>query len=231
MPTLDFARQDAVALKGSLIKAGFPADNIMLMTDTATGPMYPTRGNLRARINNIATIVDKEDVLLMFFSGHGTQKLGQGYLVPIDGSSNDTSSLVSLKWVKTTLETSSAKHRLLILDACHSGAKAGDAANSPAKTMLSNLSGAAFATLSSCDASQLSYEDKARGHGVFTSAIIDGLTGAADIMAQGNNDNIVTATELWAYAALKTKQWSVRTGKIQTPVLRGNFKGRLQVFK
>ena len=48
VPTIDFAHQDAVALKGSLIKAGFPADNIMLMTDTAKGAMYPTRGNLRA---------------------------------------------------------------------------------------------------------------------------------------------------------------------------------------
>ena len=167
----------------------------------------------------------------MFFSGHGTERNGQGYLVPIDGSSNDPGTLIPLSWVKSTLETSSANHRLLILDACHSSAKAGDASSSPAKAMLSSLSGAAFATLSSCDVSQLSYEDKQAGHGVFTSAVIDGLSGTADKTAQGNNDNVVNATELWAYAALKTKQWSVRTGKIQTPVLRGNFRGLIEITR
>lgn len=231
VPALQYASADAKGLYNALIKAGFPSDNIMLMTDTATGPMYPTRGNLRARINQLATLVEKEDVLLVFFSGHGTEKNGQGYLVPIDGSTTDVSSLVPLSWVKKTLETSGAKHRLLILDACHSGAKAGDAAASPAKAMLSSLSGAAFATLSSCDTDQLSYEDKESGHGVFTSAIIEGLSGAADKQAQGNNDNIVNATELWAYAALKTKQWGIRNGKTQTPVLKGNFKGLIEIAR
>ena len=231
VPTLRYARADARGLYEALIKAGFPADNIMLMTDTSTGHLYPTRGNLRARINQLATIVQKNDVLLVFFSGHGTEKNGVGYLVPIDGSTIDTSSLVPLSWIIETLETSPAKHRLLILDACHSGAKAGDAAASPAGAMLSGLTEAAFATLSSCDIDQLSYEDEQTSHGVFTSAIIEGLDGAADKFAQGNNDNIVNATELWAYAALKTKQWGIGHGKVQTPVLKGNFKGLIEIAR
>ena len=231
VPALNYATADAKALYESLLKAGFPADNIMLMIDTATSHLNPTRGNLRARIDQLATLVGKDDVLLFFFSGHGTEKNGAGYLVPIDGSTTDIGSLIPLSWVKLTLETSAAKHRLLILDACHSGAKAGDASASPADVMLSDLSGAAFATLSSCDTDQLSYEDKDSGHGVFTSAIIEGLTGAADRQAQGNNDNIVDATELWAYASLKTKQWGLRSGKVQTPVLKADFKGLIEITR
>lgn len=121
VPALRYASADAKGLYNALIKAGFPADNIMLMTDTATGHLNPTRGNLRARINQIATLVEKEDVLLVFFSGHGTEKNGEGYLVPIDGSTTDIGSLIPLSWVKKTLETSPAKHRLLILDACRAG--------------------------------------------------------------------------------------------------------------
>ncbi len=231
VPALRYASADAKGLYNALIKAGFPADNIMLMTDAATGPMYPTRGNLRARINQIATLVEKEDVLVVFFSGHGTEKNGAGYLVPIDGSTTDISSLVPLSWVKETLETSPAKHRLLILDACHSGAKAADAGDSPARVLLEPLGGAAFATISSCDVDQLSYENEQSKHGVFTETLIEGLKGAADKQAQGNNDNIVNATELWAYAALKTRQWSIRSGKVQTPVLRGNFKGLIEIAR
>ena len=231
IPALNYATADAKALYESLLKAGFPADNVMLMTDSGVGHLYPTRGNLRARIDQLATLVGKDDVLLFFFSGHGTEKNGAGYLVPIDGSTTDIGSLIPLSWVKLTLETSAAKHRLLILDACHSGAKAGDASASPADVMLSDLSGAAFATLSSCDSDQLSYEDKNAGHGVFTSAIIEGLNGIADKTAQGNNDNIINATELWAYAALKTKQWGISSGKVQTPVLKGNFKGLIEITR
>ena len=233
VPRLRFARQDAQTLADSLSKAGFPRDNIMVMTDTVGGhsPLFPTRGNLRARINQLAEIVGKNDVLLVFFSGHGTQKNGDGFLVPIDGDSRDIGSLVPLSWVRETLESSPAKHRLLILDACHSGAKAGDASDSPAKALLGHLDGAAFATLSSCDIEQLSYEDEDNGHGVFTGSLIDGLSGRADSQAEGNGDGTVTASELWAYAALGTKQWGLRSGKVQTPVLKGNFKGRIELVR
>ena len=229
---LNYARQDAKALVDALVQAGFDRDNIVLMTDDAgRSAFYPTRGNLRARINQVAQMVGPKDVLLIFFSGHGAERHGDGYLVPVDGDTSDLYSLVPLSWVRQTLETSAAKHRLLILDACHSGAKSGDATGSSAAALLRPLAGAAFATLCSCDVEQLSYEDDEAKRGVFTAGLIDGLRGAADRQAEGNRDGVVTASELWAYSSLHTRRWGLKSGKTQTPVLKGNFKGRIELAR
>ena len=232
MPSLRFARQDAQALAQALEQAGFNRAQMVIMTDDADDKtLYPTRGNLRNRINQIAQMVGPNDVLVIFFSGHGAEKSGQGYLVPVDGNPIDRGSLIPLSWVRQTINTCTAKHRLLILDACHSGAKAGDASASTAGTLLGQLAGAAFATISSCDVDQLSYENQDAGHGVFTNYVIQGLAGGADQTVQGNCDGTVTAMELWAFAASHTKQWSLQSGKTQTPKITGEFSGQIELTR
>ena len=232
VPKLRFARQDAEQLAATLINdCGFPKENVVLMTDAvdARTSKYPTYGNVRARINQLATVAKEKDVLFVSFSGHGVNLDGQGYLVPVDGSANDRFSLVPLSWVKSTIETCAAHQRLLVLDACHAGAKSGG--ESPAKALLSPLSGAAFMTLASCDSDELSHERADTKHGVFTTALIEGLRGAADREAEGNRDNAVTASELFHFASLRVRQWCLASGKTQTPVLEGRFKGRLELAR
>jgi len=234
VPKLRYARSDAQALYKVLTEnCGFSKDNVVLMTDdrdvrSNAFARYPTRGNLRARIDQIAQVAEQNDLLIVSFSGHGLNIDGRGYLVPVDGASDDIGSLIPLSWVKETLESSPAKQRLLLLDACHSGAR-GNPSESPAQALLSPLAGAGFATIASCDSRQLSHEDPKTGHGVFTHAVIEGLTGKADNQAEGNRDSTITANELFAYASLRVKQWSLREGKKQTPVLRGEFKDRIEL--
>jgi len=237
VPALRYGRSDAEALAGVLVnKCGFPKENVILMTDAPDVRLkefvrFPTRGNLRARINQIAQVAKANDLLLISFSGHGTNIDGRGYLMPVDGDARDIGSLVPLSWVKETLESSSVRQRLLLLDACHSGARAVDVADSPAAALLSPLGGAAFVTLASCDSDQLSHEDPNIGRGVFTDAVIEGLQGRADSEADGNRDSVITATELFGFASLRVEQWSLKSGKTQTPVLRGEFKGRIELAR
>ena len=236
LPRLRYARQDAEAIAEALVKqCGFPKTNVVLMTDSAQlraddFPRYPTRGNLRSRINQLATIAGRNDLLLICFSGHGLNVDGNGYLAPIDGAGNDLGSLVPLTWVRTTLETSPASQRLLILDACHSSARSGPG-DSPAAAVLSPLAGAAFVTLASCDSRQLSHEEQKLGHGVFSAAVVEGLGGAADRFAEGNRDGTVTANELFAFSSLRVKQWCLESGKTQTPVLKGEMRGRVELVR
>jgi formylglycine-generating enzyme required for sulfatase activity len=234
VPALRYGRSDAQALYKVIVEnCGFPRDNVVLMVDdhdvrSNAFARYPTCGNLRARIDQIAQVAEQNDLLIVSFSGHGLNIDGRGYLVPVDGTSNDIGSLIPLSWVKETLESSPAKQRLLLLDACHSGAR-GDPEESPAQALLSPLAGAAFATIASCDSRQLSHEDPKTGHGVFTHAVIEGLIGKADTEVEGNRDSTITASELFSYASLKVKQWSLKEGKKQTPVLRGKFKDRIEL--
>jgi len=228
LPRMRYARQDAQAMAESLVKeAGFPKDTVVLMTDAEGGgsPRLPTRGNLLARINRLAETAGKKDLLLVFFSGHGVKLDGRGYLVPLDGNDKDESSLVPLACVKPTLETSPAQQRLLVLDACHSGAKDTIGAG----PSLDTLAGAAFITLASCDSRQVSYGDEKSQRGVLTSALIDGLRGQADIEAEGNKDGVVTAVELFEYTALRVKQWGMQNGKTQAPKSTGVLRGRVEL--
>lgn len=232
VPSLRCARNDAEKLAQVLVEdCGFLRDNVILMTDAVDGrsALFPTRGNLRARINQIAQIAKDGDVLVISYSGHGINIDGRGFLIPFDGAGNDVGSCIPLSWVRTTLDTSAASSRLLILDACHAGARDDSANSSPAEVILSPLEGAGFVTLAACDSKQLSHEDPSTGHGVFSHSLVLGLKGQADQNAEGNRDGIITANELFSYASLKVSQWSLRSGKTQTPVLKGEFRGRIEL--
>lgn len=236
VPGLRFARQDAQAMARALVEhCGFPKDNVVLMTDDRAvrvdAPhLYPTRSNLRNRINRIAEIAGKDDVLLIFYSGHGVNLLGEAHLVPVDGNDRDPGSLVPLRWVTSTVESSSATQRMLILDACHAGAKSGGP-DSPAERINATMAAAAFQTLASCGPQELSHEDPDSGHGVFATALLEGLEGAADAEGEGNRDGSITADELFDYASLRVKRWSFATGKRQTPVLKGQRRGPVTIAR
>lgn len=234
VPSLRCARNDAEKLAEVLVEdCGFLRKNVILMTDAVNGrsAQFPTRGNLRARINQIAQVARDGDVLVISYSGHGINIDGKGYLIPFDGAGNDVGSCIPLSWVRTTLDTSAASSRLLILDACHAGARDDGASSSPADVILSPLEGAGFVTLAACDSKQLSHEDPSTGHGVFSHALVTGLRGQADESAEGNRDGIITANELFSYASLTVSQWSLQSGKTQTPVLKGEFRGRMELAR
>ena len=129
-----------------------------------------------------------------------------------------------LRWVTSTVESSPANQRMLILDACHAGAKSG-ATDSPAERINATLGAAAFQTLASCGPQELSHENPDTGHGVFATALLEGLEGRADAEGEGNRDGNITADELFDYASLRVKRWSFATGKRQTPVLKGQRRG------
>lgn len=235
-PNLLYCRQDATAFYSALTqRCGFPEDNVVLMTDRPVDgdwTKYPSENNLRDRIDQIARTAEPDDLLLIFFSGHGTRDgKGNGYLVPADGSRKRIDSLVPLSLVKTAVEHSAARQRLLILDACHAAARTAGGDGNAAGAILASLSGAGFLTLNSCDVDQLSHESPKLQHGVFTHALIEGLGGAANVRPIGNGDQTITAHELFNFAALRVKQWCLQTGKEQTPIREGRDSGQVELVR
>ena len=118
---LKVCRNDARSLANVLVsRAGFPKDFVILLTDDAPQVQNrPTYATMRRRIRQVTELARKGDTLLIFFSGHGLQKDGQGYLAPMDG---DMEIAIPLRWVRQRLEESAASSKTLILDACHAGA-------------------------------------------------------------------------------------------------------------
>lgn len=210
---------DAQALAKVLVdRAGFDSGKVVLVTDASTEPQNrPTLATLRRRIAQVVQLAEKGDTLLIFFSGHGNNRDGQGYLIPVDGDLNNA---IALSWMGEQLEKSQAATKVLVLDACHAG--------SAAKGVAGIAPGLASAVmLLSSGKDEISHVDEVTGHSIFSLHLVDGLRGEAD----SDHDGAITVGEAYEYVKGRLKEWSLKTGKSQTPVLHGEERGKLELVR
>ena len=208
---------DAIALKSVLERIGYPASHITLLVDNQATNVnaLPTIGNVERAIKRLAQVAEADDKILFFFSGHGVTYNGSSFIVPTDG---DLTKGVSLSWVKDQFAACKAKEKVMILDACHSGAAKGVSGITPDLKKSGNL-----VMLLSCEKEQVSWPDKQGRHSVFTSAVLEGLSGKA-----ANADRKVTHRALAAYVRKSVKDWTYENQKNeQTPVMVADATGDL----
>ena len=110
------AVNDARSLAQALPQAGFAPQDITLVTNT-------TLKQLQRAARMFVERVRAGDVALVYYSGHGMEVRGENYLVPVDFPADATELEVqdeaySAQELLRNLESSPAKVRLLILDAC-----------------------------------------------------------------------------------------------------------------
>lgn len=145
----------------------------------------------------------KQDVLLIFLSGHGQTTIINGKLdfgfvgsERSQGVLNDKYLLLSfINDIIEPLNTLPCK-RVIFIDACKSGAATGAKGDDFAEIQkqISNTP-ASIITLSSSSSNESSWESKSWQHGAYTKAMLDGLNGKADI----NHDTNITIKELSNY--------------------------------
>lgn len=196
---------------------------------------------IRRFIARFFTDRKRDDLLLLYFSGHGVRnEQGQLFL-----AANDTeisileATGIPAEFVTYAMNNSHSQRQLLILDCCNSGAFAhgSKSASGVGKSMgiATAFEGSGFGrvVLTATDATQFAWEgDKVIGDtqkSVFTHFLIEGLKGDAD----RNGDGRINVDELYDYAY---EQVVRRTPK-QTPgkwsykqqgdiILRENLKPR-----
>ena len=161
-----------------------------------------------------------------FISGHGvTDNLNSYYFVPYDArierggvfarpasgtSVSDAQIVDSLKRVQG--------HALFFFDTCHAGSAAvggatrGDQTDQPFIDEMGDVSNGVL-VFGSSEGRELSQEDDISKNGMFTRAVVEGLSGKADY----NGDGIVTFDELSLYVAERVKELTKNT---QYPVTR-----------
>ena len=201
---------------------GFQRKNVLLMTADAENVLHrPTFSNMVTMIPRWLADVKPDDDVLVAFAGHGIVEDGQCYLLPSTakrGALRLTS--VSVPQVREWVEGCRAKRKVLILDACHSGA--GRAVGKMGDEWKRQLEvGHGYLRLASCDTSQKSNESPALGHGVFTFCLAKGLQGRADL----DGDGRIGVDEAYRYVAKEVRRWSREQGLEQDPVMSGRVVG------
>ena len=181
MPDLDFAKRDAEKMRDWFAASGF--DSIYLFTDDsppiddASEPYDSTpTGNILKRFFRIRfkpNILNIEDSIWFFFSGHGLRHEGTDYLMPCDADSHPEGieeTAIPLNYVTTRLRESGAGDVVIIYDACRNKSKAGGRGFGTVKTK-------GVITLASCSANERSYEIDAPEiqQGSFTYALLEAL--------------------------------------------------------
>lgn len=216
-------RNDASDLGRSLVAAGW--DKVIVLTDDVDyrNPDFPNRTNIENRVSLLADLVNSQDTIFVFFSGHGVTSGKESLLLPVDAALarvGDTS--IALTSIVNAFSSKGIKRLVVAVDACReqvsttkglsvvgiSGGEGDSGANAAAITMYATKSG------------WYSYEDVNGRNGVFTKFILDGLAGGADGSISGENANgIVTFAELAAWLPAATATYALDRGIRQQAVI------------
>lgn len=210
-PSLEYAVNDAKSMAEELRRLGFD-EVIEISNEDAT-----QRRILRLLGAELPQRVGKEDLVFIFFAGHGqTEELAsgrqKGYLIPVDGSLTDyLSTAISMEQVREFSERIQAKHIYYAIDACYSGIGLDRSLGISPETPGYLDKVTRFRSIQIATAGGRGEQVVERdGHGLFTQYLIQGLRGEAD----SDLDGVVTATELGSFIRPKVSNAS---GNRQTP--------------
>jgi hypothetical protein len=160
---------DAYNVKSVLERNGDGSVNFDCKLLTASGPRESIdRMSLMDSLIQLFSI--KSETVLFYFAGHGHVEVTGGYLLASDSKRGNEG--ISLGSILTLARESPAANKIIILDSCHSGI----AGESPGKENESSLT-EGLTILTSSSKEQYSSEED--GSGVFTSLLVDGLSGGA----------------------------------------------------
>jgi len=220
---LQFAERDAEAIYSILISpegGNFHAENVHRLVGARA-----TLADLHKELEEwLPSVAGPDDRVLIYFAGHGFVYGGKAYLAPYDidpkniaGSGYPMDALGSV--IGSRIK---AKWKVLLTDACHSGAitpsGTPESDRAAVSRSLLDLNRSLFSLTASRDRER-SYEsaDWGGGHGIFTYYVVKGLEGAADT----SGDGIVTADELAEYVHRNVRE---ATNANQNPTSeRGSF--------
>jgi hypothetical protein len=245
IPTLHYTVPDADSFYRVLIdQAGFREGNVLLLTDNTE--RKPTLRNIKWALGTfLARSAKKDDLVVIFYSGHGAPEVDPRgiepdglakYLVPSDADPNDLYSTgLPMDELQTIFDRIEAERVVVFMDSCYSGAAGGRTfaskrtratrIDSVFLDRLTRSKGRAIITASR--AGEVSIELPELGHGIFTHYLVQGLRGTADL----DRDGIVSLQELYQYLEQQVSQKSRAVGGNQHPVMKGELEGVLPLVK
>ena len=200
---LQYSERDAESVYSILISpegGNFKAENVHKLVG-AKATLAAVKQELETWLPSVAK---DDDRVLIYFAGHGFVYQGKGYVAPFDF---DMNKMASTGYPMDALGAViggkiRAKSKILLTDACHSGAITPEDTQNLNRT-LSDLHKSLFSLTASRDRER-SFEspDWGGGHGIFTYYVVKGMEGSADT----SGDGVVTADELAEYVHTNVRE-------------------------
>lgn len=201
---LNYAAADAESFRGALVKGMAPITSQIKTYQLSDA--QADRAGIIAILEQVQQAARPQDIFVFYYAGHGVMNEGAKkdfYLVPYDVTQlygNDEALAqrgISANEMKAIAAKIAAQKQLYILDACQSAGAlealaTRGAAEEKAIAQLARATGTHWLTASGSE--QFATEFDQLGHGVFTYALLQGLSGKAD-----SGDGRVTVNELKAY--------------------------------
>jgi hypothetical protein len=210
---LDYGAKDAEDLKSVLESLGFEVTALI----GAAATKQEIESEFAQFMKTVNRDLGKDDIVLVFFSGHGLQKLvndpgnegvgGRGtetpFFCPHDCLAGDPATLVSLNSVINQLKESSSDKNIMLMDCCRNNPSKGavnDGANrekSVDGSTVRDLPNKLNLLFSSSDGGRSWESDREEvKQGVFTHVLLQGLRGAA-ADSQGEITWVGLAKYIW----------------------------------
>lgn len=238
-PALRFAGDDAEELAALLrdpLRGGF--DDVVVLT----GPEQTTRVEILAALDDLIAPLQRNDTVLLYFSGHGTLSTDSSggstlYVCPRDADQrHPQSTAIAVDTLQRILQRLPCRRKVMVLDSCHNGEAKSvlDAETlerlarrrSPVDPRILTRVGEAEAHLFAAAFHQPALEDPELGHGVFTYYLMQALGDRMD-EADLDRDGVISVTEAHEYARDHT---IAHTGGAQVPRALFREVGREDIY-
>jgi hypothetical protein len=177
-----------------------------------------TKKNLSSAFHELRARIGERDVFILFIAGHGvfSSEVSEYFFLPHDVKNTTYREILKgslgTEEIKDLLAGIDAAQSLLLLDTCQSGGFDGFTKDEEeiSGEQLKFVHRLGRASLMSSAKNQVAYEGY-KGHGAFTSIVLDGMNGGADY----TNDGYVSVDELSTYVGkhlpeLTERKWGFR---------------------
>lgn len=187
--SLAYASSDAELFAKSLQDDyKFAQSNVRLLTDSGNESAKPTSAKIRQQLDEILANprLDKSDLFVFYFSGHGIAVKGQDMLLPTDAKVADAEKVgLPVNELVRKIVAAGVQNVLIVADACRSGEK-----NQFGSELIRLGREANIAVVLGCAPGGRSYELPREKHGALTHILVKAM---ADV---GLRDELTGA--LWA---------------------------------
>lgn len=230
---LKYPDKDAIAFADALRIAGVKLfdKKITIKLLTTSAKPFPRKAEIAKALADIAAKSDRNDILLVYFSGHGitypaNSEKGQFYYLTTDilGDKLDDPNILNTqaiaqdtlqKWINKV----TARKRILILDACNSGQVVQSmepgqkALNSDQRRALERMNDrSGMFVLAGSAADKSSYETSRYGHGLLTYSLLNNMP-----LVAAENKTLIDVGTLFNLATEEVPKLALDIGKIQRP--------------